>query len=50
MDNLVEYGLGPFTGKDKKVTVAEPLALMGIFHYFINPASLWMPKFTTTHL
>ena len=34
MDDLVEYGLGSFTGNAKEVTVAEPLVLMGIFHYF----------------
>jgi hypothetical protein len=36
MENLVEYGLGSFTGKEKEVTVAEPLALTSIFHYFKN--------------
>ena len=33
-NDLVEYGLGSFTGEAKEVTVAEPLALIGIFHYF----------------
>jgi hypothetical protein len=34
MDKIVEYGLGSFTGKGTDVTVAEPLALTSIFHYF----------------